>query len=93
VQGDAECHVIAAASILAKVTRDRMMLAYDKCTSELHPYYCLLLGSRYQVCLPNLIVPISPIFLTLSAFSSPENVLLLFVFCYQKVARIWIQST
>lgn len=30
VQGDAECHVIAAASILAKVTRDRMMLAYDK---------------------------------------------------------------
>jgi ribonuclease HII len=45
VQGDAECHVIAAASILAKVTRDRMMLAYDKCASELHPYYCLLLGS------------------------------------------------
>jgi ribonuclease HII len=45
VKGDAECHVIAAASILAKVTRDRMMLAYDKCTSELHPYYCLLLGS------------------------------------------------
>lgn len=30
MQGDAECHVIAAASILAKVTRDRMMLAYDK---------------------------------------------------------------
>ncbi|KAH9539995.1 hypothetical protein CY35_15G085200 [Sphagnum magellanicum] len=30
VKGDAECHVIAAASILAKVTRDRMMLAYDK---------------------------------------------------------------
>ncbi|KAL2642251.1 hypothetical protein R1flu_009838 [Riccia fluitans] len=29
VKGDAICHVIAAASILAKVTRDRIMLSYD----------------------------------------------------------------
>ncbi|KAL3695649.1 hypothetical protein R1sor_009725 [Riccia sorocarpa] len=29
VKGDAICHVIAAASILAKVTRDRLMLSYD----------------------------------------------------------------
>ncbi|BBN02009.1 ribonuclease HII [Marchantia polymorpha subsp. ruderalis] len=30
VKGDAVCQVIAAASILAKVTRDRLMLSYDK---------------------------------------------------------------
>ncbi|CAM6125501.1 unnamed protein product [Calypogeia fissa] len=30
VKGDATCHVIAAASILAKVTRDRLMINYDK---------------------------------------------------------------
>jgi len=30
IKGDPECHIIAAASILAKVTRDRMMLEYDK---------------------------------------------------------------
>lgn len=30
VKGDAKCYSIAAASILAKVTRDRLMVAYDK---------------------------------------------------------------
>lgn len=30
VKGDARCYSIAAASILAKVTRDRMMLEYDQ---------------------------------------------------------------
>jgi len=29
VDGDARCHAIAAASIVAKVTRDRLMCAYD----------------------------------------------------------------
>jgi ribonuclease HII len=35
VSGDALCRSIAAASIIAKVTRDRMMIAYD----DLHPGY------------------------------------------------------
>ena len=35
VQGDAKSYSIAAASVLAKVTRDRLMLAYDK----LYPRY------------------------------------------------------
>lgn len=35
VQGDARSYTIAAASILAKVTRDRLMLEYDRC----HPGY------------------------------------------------------
>ena len=35
VQGDAKSYSIAAASVLAKVTRDRLMLAYDK----LYPKY------------------------------------------------------
>lgn len=35
VAGDASSHVIAAASIVAKVTRDRMMLAFD----QLYPGY------------------------------------------------------
>jgi ribonuclease HII len=30
VDGDARCYSIAAASIIAKVTRDRMMIAYDE---------------------------------------------------------------
>ncbi len=30
VDGDAKCHAIAAASIIAKVTRDRMMCEYDR---------------------------------------------------------------
>ena len=30
VRGDATCHVIAAASILAKTERDRLMLSYDE---------------------------------------------------------------
>lgn len=30
VKGDATCHLIAAASIIAKVTRDRLMEEYDK---------------------------------------------------------------
>jgi len=30
VDGDAQCHAIAAASIIAKVTRDRIMCAYDR---------------------------------------------------------------
>ncbi len=30
VDGDALCHAIAAASIIAKVTRDRMLCAYDR---------------------------------------------------------------
>jgi len=29
IDGDAKCHAIAAASIVAKVTRDRLMLKYD----------------------------------------------------------------
>lgn len=41
LQGDAECHVIAAASILAKVTRDRMMLDYDK--------YELICHSKFSI--------------------------------------------
>ena len=31
VQGDEKCYAIAAASILAKVTRDRLMEEYDRC--------------------------------------------------------------
>jgi ribonuclease HII len=31
IDGDARCASIAAASIVAKVTRDRMMLEYDRC--------------------------------------------------------------
>lgn len=30
VKGDSKCYCIAAASIIAKVTRDRIMMAYDK---------------------------------------------------------------
>jgi ribonuclease HII len=30
VKGDARCHAIAAASILAKTTRDRLMVDYDR---------------------------------------------------------------
>ena len=30
VQGDTSCSCIAAASIIAKVTRDRLMLRYDE---------------------------------------------------------------
>ncbi|MGI5985618.1 MAG: hypothetical protein ACOX7O_07170, partial [Oscillospiraceae bacterium] len=35
IGGDAKCASIAAASILAKVTRDRLMLEYD----EIYPQY------------------------------------------------------
>ena len=35
IKGDAKCYSIAAASIIAKVTRDRMMIQYD----ELYPEY------------------------------------------------------
>lgn len=35
IKGDAKCYSIAAASIIAKVTRDRMMVQYD----ELYPEY------------------------------------------------------
>ena len=35
IKGDAKCYSIAAASIIAKVTRDRIMLGYD----EVYPQY------------------------------------------------------
>ena len=34
IKGDATCYNIAAASIIAKVTRDRIMLEYDKAFPE-----------------------------------------------------------
>jgi len=37
VQGDERCHAIAAASIIAKVHRDRMMVAWD----QFYPAYGL----------------------------------------------------
>jgi len=36
IKGDARCLSIAAASIVAKVTRDRMMMEYDKMYPEYH---------------------------------------------------------
>ena len=43
IRGDAECYVIAAASILAKVTRDRLMHGYHK----LWPHYGFLENKGY----------------------------------------------
>lgn len=43
VKGDAKCYNIAAASILAKVTRDRIMMQWD----ELYPHYGFLSHKGY----------------------------------------------
>ncbi|NLV98319.1 MAG: ribonuclease HII [Clostridiaceae bacterium] len=43
VHGDAECNVIAAASVLAKVSRDRLMCKYD----ELYPEYSFSSNKGY----------------------------------------------
>ena len=43
VKGDAKCYNIAAASILAKVTRDRIMRQWD----ELYPQYGFLSHKGY----------------------------------------------
>jgi ribonuclease HII len=43
VKGDATCHSIAAASILAKVTRDRIMRA----EAESYPYWDFELNKGY----------------------------------------------
>ncbi|MDD2426774.1 MAG: ribonuclease HII [Eubacteriales bacterium] len=43
VQGDANCNVIAAASVLAKVSRDRLMCKYD----ELYPEYAFASNKGY----------------------------------------------
>jgi len=44
IQGDARCHAIAAASIVAKVHRDRMMRAWD----EFYPEYGLASHKGYH---------------------------------------------
>lgn len=43
IHGDAECNVIAAASVLAKVSRDRLMCKYD----ELYPEYSFSSNKGY----------------------------------------------